>query len=156
MGLLDSGAWHGKIYSSGWTEGSGGDYPVTEPATGAELGRIGRATPADVRAAARRAREAQPAWAAVPYGERAAGTEYGLSLGILTRDVYRGLEIAERIPSGLVHINDQTVADEATIPFGGVGASGNGGRLGGPRANLEAFTETQWVTIHGDLPAYPF
>ena len=88
--------------------------------------------------------------------ELAAGTEYGLSLGILTRDVYRGLEIAERIPSGLVHINDQTVNDEATIPFGGVGASGNGGRLGGPAANLDAFTETQWVTIRGDLPAYPF
>jgi len=88
--------------------------------------------------------------------ELAAGTEYGLSLGILTQDVYKALQIAERIPSGLVHINDQTVADEATIPFGGVGASGNGGRLGGPTANLEAFTETQWVTIRGDLPAYPF
>jgi benzaldehyde dehydrogenase (NAD) len=88
--------------------------------------------------------------------ELAAGTEYGLSLGILTRDVYKGLQIAERIPSGLVHINDQTVNDEATIPFGGVGASGNGGRLGGPAANLEAFTETQWVTIRGDLPSYPF
>jgi benzaldehyde dehydrogenase (NAD) len=88
--------------------------------------------------------------------ELAGGTEYGLSLGILTRDVYRGLEIAERIPTGLVHINDQTVNDEATIPFGGVGASGNGGRLGGPSANLEAFTETQWVTVRGDLPAYPF
>ena len=61
-----------------------------------------------------------------------------------------------RVEAGLVHINDQTVADEATIPFGGVGASGNGGRLGGPRANLEAFTETQWVTVRGDLPAYPF
>ena len=47
-------------------------------------------------------------------------TPYGLSLGILTRDVMRGLEIAEQIPSGLVHINDQTINDEATIPFGGV------------------------------------
>jgi len=35
-------------------------------------------------------------------------------------------------------------------------AAGTGGRLGGPRANLEAFTETQWVTVRGDLPAYPF
>src|SRR3954464_15624997 len=48
----------------------------------------------------------------------ASGTEYGLSLGILTRDVYAGLELAERIPSGLVHINDQTVNDEAVAPFG--------------------------------------
>src|SRR5580692_11450059 len=72
MGLLDSGSWHGKIYSNGWVDGSGGDYPVTEPATGAELGRIGHATPADVRAAARAAKAAQPSWAAAPYSERAA------------------------------------------------------------------------------------
>ena len=86
----------------------------------------------------------------------AADTDYGLSLGILTRDVYAGLQLAERIPSGLVHINDQTVNDEAVAPFGGVGASGTGSRHGGPQANIEAFTETQWVTLRGDLPAYPF
>lgn len=86
----------------------------------------------------------------------AAGTDYGLSLGILTRDIYAGLELAERIPSGLVHINDQTVNDEAVAPFGGVGASGTGSRHGGPQANIEAFTETQWVTIRGELPVYPF
>jgi benzaldehyde dehydrogenase (NAD) len=88
--------------------------------------------------------------------ELASGTEYGLSLGILTRDVYAGLQLAERIPSGLVHINDQTVNDEAVAPFGGVGASGTGSRHGGPQANIEAFTETQWVTLRGDLPTYPF
>lgn len=88
--------------------------------------------------------------------ELARGTEYGLSLGILTRDVYAGLQLAERIPSGLVHVNDQTVNDEAVAPFGGVGASGTGSRHGGPQANIEAFTETQWVTLRGDLPAYPF
>jgi benzaldehyde dehydrogenase (NAD) len=86
----------------------------------------------------------------------AAGTEYGLSLGILTRDVMKALELAERIPAGLVHINDQTVNDEAIIPFGGVGESGTGSRHGGAQANLDAFTETQWVTIRGDLPQYPF
>jgi benzaldehyde dehydrogenase (NAD) len=84
------------------------------------------------------------------------GTEYGLSLGILTRDVMKGLELAERIPSGLVHINDQTVNDEALIPFGGVGESGTGSRHGGVEANLDAFTEVQWVTVRGDLPQYPF
>jgi benzaldehyde dehydrogenase (NAD) len=83
-------------------------------------------------------------------------TEYGLSLGILTRDVMKGLEIAEQIPSGLVHINDQTVGDEAQIPFGGVGASGTGSRFGGAAANIEAFTETQWITMSGSIPAYPF
>jgi benzaldehyde dehydrogenase (NAD) len=56
----------------------------------------------------------------------AADSEYGLSLVILTRDVMKGLELAERIPTGLVHINDQTVNDEALAPFGGVAASGTG------------------------------
>jgi benzaldehyde dehydrogenase (NAD) len=83
-------------------------------------------------------------------------TEYGLSLGILTRDPLRGLELAARIPSGIVHINDQTVSDEAVIPFGGVGASGTGSRFGGAAANVEAFTETQWVTMRSEIPAYPF
>jgi len=82
-------------------------------------------------------------------------TPYGLSLGILTSDVMRGLEIAEQIPSGLIHINDQTINDEANIPFGGVGDSGTGGRVGGAKANLEAFTDTQWVTVRGSLPQYP-
>jgi benzaldehyde dehydrogenase (NAD) len=83
-------------------------------------------------------------------------TEYGLSLGILTSDVYAALRLSEQIPTGLVHINDQTVNDEAVAPFGGLGSSGTGSRHGGAAANLEAFTETQWVTLRGDLPSYPF
>ena len=86
----------------------------------------------------------------------AADTEYGLALGILTSDVMKGLDLAEQIPAGIVHINDQTVDDEAHAPFGGVGASGTGARLGGPEANLDAFTETQWVTVRGDVARYPF
>jgi benzaldehyde dehydrogenase (NAD) len=86
----------------------------------------------------------------------ARGTEYGLSLGILTRDVMKGMELAERIPSGIVHINDQTVNDEAVAPFGGVGASGTGSRFGGPEWNIDAFTETQWVTVRGQIAPHPF
>ena len=47
------------------------------------------------------------------------------------------------------------MGDEAVIPFGGIGASGNGSRVGG-QANLDAFTETQWVTAQSVLPDYPF
>ncbi|MGH8890824.1 MAG: benzaldehyde dehydrogenase [Acidothermaceae bacterium] len=86
----------------------------------------------------------------------AADTEYGLSLGILTSNPLKALELAERIPSGIVHINDQTVNDEAQIPFGGVGSSGTGSRFGGAAANVEAFTETQWVTMRGEIAPYPF
>ena len=34
-------------------------------------------------------------------------------------------------------------------------ASGIGARFGGS-ANLDAFTETRWVTIRRDIAAYPF
>src|ERR1700722_9289840 len=85
----------------------------------------------------------------------AADSEYGLSLGILTRDVMRGLDLARRIPTGIVHINEQTVDDEPNAPFGGVLASGTGARFGGT-ANLEAFTDTRWVTVRGDIAPYPF
>jgi benzaldehyde dehydrogenase (NAD) len=84
-----------------------------------------------------------------------AQSEYGLSLGILTRDVMRGLDLARRIPTGIVHINEQTVDDEPNVPFGGVLASGTGARFGGT-ANLDAFTETRWVTIRADIAPYPF
>ena len=85
----------------------------------------------------------------------AADSEYGLSLGILTRDVMRGLELARQIPTGIVHINDQTVDDAPNTPFGGIRASGTGARFGGS-ANLDAFTDTRWVTIRGDIAPYPF
>lgn len=85
----------------------------------------------------------------------ASASPYGLSLGILSRDGLKALELASRIPSGAIHVNDQTVADEAVIPFGGTGISGNGSRMGG-LANLDAYTETQWVTAQSELPDYPF
>src|SRR3954453_20026511 len=72
MSLLDLEAWQGRIYSDGWVQGGDGDAPVLEPATGAELARTGRATPADVLKAAERAAQAQVAWAAQPYPARAA------------------------------------------------------------------------------------
>lgn len=86
----------------------------------------------------------------------ASDSEYGLSLGILTADVTRGLALAERIPTGTAHINDQTVNDEAHAPFGGVSASGTGSRFGGAAANIEAFTETRWITVRSDIAPFPF
>ncbi|MCX5150969.1 aldehyde dehydrogenase family protein [Streptomyces sp. NBC_00320] len=80
---------------------------------------------------------------------------YGLSLGIVTRDAARGLELAGRIPTGIAHVNDQTVNDEAVAPFGGVGASGTGARFGG-EANLDAFTELRWTTVRSAPAGHPF
>jgi benzaldehyde dehydrogenase (NAD) len=85
----------------------------------------------------------------------ASDSEYGMSVGILTADMARGLALAERIPTGTVHINDQTLNDEAHVPFGGMLSSGTGSRFGGAAANIEAFTETRWITARGDIPRYP-
>jgi benzaldehyde dehydrogenase (NAD) len=82
-------------------------------------------------------------------------TEYGLSAGIISRSVSRALALGNRLRVGLLHINDQTVADEVVNPFGGRGASGNGTSIGGP-ANWEEFSQWQWVTIKETAPAYPF
>jgi benzaldehyde dehydrogenase (NAD) len=86
----------------------------------------------------------------------AAGTEYGLTLSIITKDVMAGLKLAEQVPAGMVHINDQTITDEPIAPFGGMGMSGNGARVGGLQTNLDAFTETQWVTARAQPDGYPF
>ena len=82
-------------------------------------------------------------------------TAYGLTLGVLG-DVGLAMQVADAVNTGIVHINEQTVSDEANIPFGGVGDSGTGSRFGGPEANIDAFTETQWLTVRGEIAPYPF
>ncbi|HVM55925.1 MAG TPA: aldehyde dehydrogenase family protein [Gaiellaceae bacterium] len=85
---------------------------------------------------------------------RANATTYGLSAGIITSDRDRGFTIAQAIDSGIVHVNDQTVADEPQMPFGGVKDSGFG-RFGG-QAVVDEFTELRWVTIRSGTHPFPF
>jgi benzaldehyde dehydrogenase (NAD) len=82
-------------------------------------------------------------------------SDYGLVGAVYSRSISRGLSIANRIKAGMVHVNDGTLNDEATIPFGGTGLSGNGSRYGG-EANLDNFTEWQWVTVRDEPPTFPF
>jgi benzaldehyde dehydrogenase (NAD) len=82
-------------------------------------------------------------------------TEYGLVNSVLTGSMERGLAFAERVKSGMVHVNDATCLDEAHVPFGGMGASGLGGRSGG-EANLEEFTERRWIGIQRTAVEYPY
>jgi acyl-CoA reductase-like NAD-dependent aldehyde dehydrogenase len=86
--------------------------------------------------------------------ERANATAYGLSAGLITQNIDRGLELARGIDSGIVHVNDQTVADEPQMPFGGVKDSGFG-RFGGT-AVIEEFTELRWVTVTSGSHPFPF
>lgn len=82
-------------------------------------------------------------------------TEYGLAGGVYSGSISRGLALAQRIRAGMVHVNDQTVNDEAVIPFGGMGASGNGSRFGGA-ANWDEFSQWQWVTVRDVPKSFPF
>jgi acyl-CoA reductase-like NAD-dependent aldehyde dehydrogenase len=80
-------------------------------------------------------------------------TEYGLSAAVFSQNVQFALELAQRIESGICHVNDTTVQDEPQMPFGGVKASGFG-RFGG-RAALEEFTELGWITVQELARQYP-
>jgi benzaldehyde dehydrogenase (NAD) len=53
-------------------------------------------------------------------------------------------------------MSDLTSTDEPIVPFGGVGLSGNGFRIGDQQANIEAFTDMQWITLQQQPGSYPF
>jgi benzaldehyde dehydrogenase (NAD) len=82
-------------------------------------------------------------------------TDYGLSGAVYTSSFERGWKIANQIRSGMVHINDQTIADYPGIPMGGMGTSGNGSRFGST-TNWEEFTQWQWVTYNPTPATYPY
>jgi benzaldehyde dehydrogenase (NAD) len=85
--------------------------------------------------------------------EVANDTDYGLAAAVFSTNVPAALEVAQRIQSGMCHINDATVHDEPQMPFGGVKDSG-WGRFGG-HAALEEFTELRWITIQETERHYP-
>jgi aldehyde dehydrogenase (NAD+) len=80
-------------------------------------------------------------------------TEYGLSSGVITKDEYRGLEIARKLETGMCHINCSSVNDEPHAPFGGAKSSGVG-RHGG-RWATDTFSETRWITLERGGRSYP-
>ena len=80
-------------------------------------------------------------------------SEFGLSAAIFSRDVSRALVLAQRVESGICHINGATVHDEAQMPFGGVKASGYGSF--GSKASIDFFTQLRWVTIQNGPRHYP-
>ncbi len=74
-------------------------------------------------------------------------SDYGLSVGVFTQDIDRGLRFGEAIPAGIVNINDGSTYWEIHLPFGGGSGTKSGtGRLGG-RLTLEAMTEIKMISI---------
>jgi aldehyde dehydrogenase (NAD+) len=86
--------------------------------------------------------------------ELANATDFGLSGAIHTKDVYRGMQMARRIETGMMHINDQTANDEIHAPFGGEKSSGTG-RFGG-NFILDELTTVQWVSVQYQKRQYPY
>ncbi|ELY57143.1 aldehyde dehydrogenase [Natronococcus amylolyticus DSM 10524] len=80
--------------------------------------------------------------------------EYGLSGSVHAGDVGAGRRIADRLETGMVHVNDQPINDEAHVPFGGTGASGTGSY--NAEAFLEEVTERKWLSLQHDAREYPF
>ncbi|MBP0945055.1 aldehyde dehydrogenase [Pseudomonas alliivorans] len=80
-------------------------------------------------------------------------SEFGLSAAIFSRNTARALALAQRVESGICHINGPTVHDEAQMPFGGVKSSGYGS-FGG-KASIEHFTQLRWVTLQDGPRHYP-
>ncbi len=72
-------------------------------------------------------------------------TNYGLSGSVFTTDLYHGLQVAKRIESGMVHVNDQSINDEPHVLFGGSKESGMGKFNG--KWVFEKFTTEKWISV---------
>ncbi|MFJ6140809.1 aldehyde dehydrogenase family protein [Kitasatospora sp. NPDC092286] len=81
-------------------------------------------------------------------------TPFGLSGAVHTADVERGVRVAKRIETGMIHVNDGTIADEAVVPFGGEKNSGVG-RLNG-ESTVDAFTTVKWISVQHGRSRFPF
>src|SRR5215213_3483612 len=87
--------------------------------------------------------------------ELANATEYGLVAAVQSGSQSRAAAVAEQLHAGMVHVNGTTINEEPPAPFGGFGSSSNGGHFGGV-ANLELWTEWQWVTSQEKAAPFPF
>lgn len=72
--------------------------------------------------------------------------EYGLSSSIYTLDVRKVMQYADRIETGMLHVNSPTVGGEAQAPFGGMKATGMGGREMGSYG-FEFFSDVKTIYI---------
>ncbi|MFC2949093.1 aldehyde dehydrogenase family protein [Virgibacillus sediminis] len=86
--------------------------------------------------------------------EIANDTPFGLSGAVHAGSPERGVEVAQKLHTGMVHVNDQSVNDEPLIAFGGEKDSGLG-RFGG-EWSLEEFTTVQWISVQNEKRENPF
>ena len=77
-----------------------------------------------------------------------------LSSAVHTRNIQRGLRVAQQIGSGVVHVNDAAVADAPLVPCCGEECSGLG-RLNG-EAMGDAFPAPKWIAVQHARSEFPF
>jgi hypothetical protein len=56
------------------------------------------------------------AWVDTGRCEERHNTEYGLTGGVISRDLNAASDVVSRVRSGIIHINDQGVGDEPMAP----------------------------------------
>ena len=78
--------------------------------------------------------------------EAANSVKYGLSSSIYTKNTDLVFRFLDHIETGITHVNSPTMGGEAQLPFGGVKATGVGGREMGSEA-IDFFTEYKTVYI---------
>jgi len=79
--------------------------------------------------------------------EKANGITFGLSAGVVTRDLNRAMTFAERIQAGVVKVNEPTSGLALHVPFGGFKhSSANTFKEQGPAA-IEFYTRTKTVYL---------
>ncbi|WP_046176182.1 aldehyde dehydrogenase family protein [Domibacillus indicus] len=86
--------------------------------------------------------------------EIANNTRFGLSGAIHTANLEKGVQMAKRIHTGMIHVNDVTINDEPIVAFGGEKQSGLG-RMNG-EWSLDEFTTLQWISVNFGQRTFPY
>ena len=81
-------------------------------------------------------------------------TRFGLSGAIHTANISRGVEMAKKVHTGMIHVNDLTINDEPNVAFGGEKQSGIG-RLNG-EWSLDEFTTLKWISVNYSKRILPY
>ena len=80
-------------------------------------------------------------------------SEYGLSAAVYSRDSARAWNEAQRLHTGICHINGPTVHDEAQMPFMAAKPPAMAALAAG---GSREFTELRWITIQTQPRELPF